>query len=285
MYLPTSFWLQPGVPNVATSYFLGVHGGSGDDDDRFAKIYKTVVRWISKVFTAFVNWLDKTCTAVLAWIHDDVGPWLADAAVTASQPLKQHPHAALIISALIFLGPQVFLLPLLLLQGVCLLLLTVLGFGVNGIIRGSPAAGYQSLCYGGNTPTASLFAILQSLGMKYHVVTLGNWFLATPRPGAQEQRAGRERRQMDVFREVRDRGAMPDDAQTQPGCALEMGNGASCGETLPPQGDRGEMARTAGCDGGIELAHYRREGLPRARGRGPPRSVTDADAGLLSPGW
>lgn len=46
---------------------------------------------------------------------------------------------------------------------------------------GSPAALYQSLCYGGNTPSASLFAILQSIGMKYHAVTLGSWLLAVVR--------------------------------------------------------------------------------------------------------
>jgi hypothetical protein len=48
-------------------------------------------------------------------------------------------------------------------------------------LLGSPAARYQSLCYGGNTPASSLFAILQSIGMKYHTVTLSNWVLATIR--------------------------------------------------------------------------------------------------------
>jgi hypothetical protein len=85
-------------------------------------------------------------------------------------------------------------------QAVFLLILAILGFGAGGVVGGpsnhiihllflsdiwyllgSPAARYQSLCYGGNTPASSLFAILQSIGMKYHTVTLSNWVLATIR--------------------------------------------------------------------------------------------------------
>ncbi|KAJ7813438.1 hypothetical protein B0H13DRAFT_2141984 [Mycena leptocephala] len=118
------------------------------------------------------------------WAHDAfpvVINWLADAAITASQPLKAHPHAALVVSASIFLGPQILLLPLFILQAVFFLLLTILGFGASGVVGGSPAARYQSLCYGGNTPASSLFAILQSIGMKYHALTLSNWVVATIR--------------------------------------------------------------------------------------------------------
>ncbi|KAJ7643624.1 hypothetical protein FB45DRAFT_895602 [Roridomyces roridus] len=79
------------------------------------------------------------------------------------------------------LGPQILMLPLLIIQAIFLLLLTLLGFSIRGIVAGSPAASYQSLCYGGNTPAASLFAILQSIGMKYHAVTSGNWVLAVVR--------------------------------------------------------------------------------------------------------
>ena len=42
---------------------------------------------------------------------------------------------------------------------------------------GSPAALYQSLCYGGHTPAASVFAMLQSAGTHYNVVTVPNTLL------------------------------------------------------------------------------------------------------------
>ncbi|KAJ7364824.1 hypothetical protein DFH08DRAFT_278070 [Mycena albidolilacea] len=98
-------------------------------------------------------------------------------------PLRspEHPHTALVVSGFIFLGPQILLLPLMIIQAVFLLILAILGFGASGVVGGSPAARYQSLCYGGNTPASSLFAILQSIGMKYHTVTLSNWVLATIR--------------------------------------------------------------------------------------------------------
>lgn len=54
----------------------------------------------------------------------------------------------------------------------------------DAVYVGSRTARHQSLCYGGNTPASSLFAILQSIGMKYHAVTLGSWILATVRLGA-----------------------------------------------------------------------------------------------------
>jgi len=171
----------------ASSYvFLQTYSGGGDDaSNRFTEIIEAIARWVSKAFAASVNWLNNIFTAAFTWIHDTavpaVGTWLADAATTASELLMQHPIVALITSALVFLGPQVLMLPLLILQGIFLLVLTLLGFGVHGIVGGSPAAAYQSLCYGGNTPAASLFAILQSIGMKYHVVTLGNWGLAVVR--------------------------------------------------------------------------------------------------------
>ncbi|KAJ6464670.1 hypothetical protein C8R47DRAFT_69798 [Mycena vitilis] len=117
------------------------------------------------------------------WINDAfpvVATWITE----ALQPLKTHPYTALIVSASIFLGPQIFLLPLFILQALLFLLLAVIGFGTGGIDGGSPAARYQSMCYGGNTPASSLFAILQSIGTKYHAVTLGNWVLAIVRLGA-----------------------------------------------------------------------------------------------------
>ncbi|KAK0462076.1 uncharacterized protein EV420DRAFT_1528769 [Desarmillaria tabescens] len=59
-------------------------------------------------------------------------------------------------------------------QGVFFIVLTVIGFGVSGIVGGSPAALYQSFCYGGHTPAASVFACLQSTGMSYNGFTVSN---------------------------------------------------------------------------------------------------------------
>ncbi|KAJ7490642.1 hypothetical protein FB451DRAFT_1220570 [Mycena latifolia] len=183
MYLPISLLIpgQYGLP-VASNYFDPYTGG-GDDGpyDHFANIYAVIIHWISHTSGVVVNWLKNAFAFVGKWAHDTmpvVGAWLADAASTTSQPVKEHRHATLLISALIFLGPQIILLPLLILQGVFLMLLAVLGFGVRGIVGGSPAARYQSLCYGGNTPASSVFAIFQSIGMKYHQVTLSHWVLA-----------------------------------------------------------------------------------------------------------
>ncbi|KAJ6453070.1 hypothetical protein C8R45DRAFT_1039414, partial [Mycena sanguinolenta] len=113
----------------------------------------------------------------MKWTHDTFPvfvAWLGNAA----EPIKEHPQITVIVSAFIFLGPQILLFPLLVIQAIFLFLLAIIGFGARGIVGGSPAANYQSLCYGGNTPASSLFAILQSIGMKYHAVTLSNWVLA-----------------------------------------------------------------------------------------------------------
>ena len=41
-----------------------------------------------------------------------------------------------------------------------------LGFGPLGVVAGSCAASFQSVCYGGYTPAGSLFSICQSLGAR-----------------------------------------------------------------------------------------------------------------------
>ncbi|KAJ7133472.1 hypothetical protein C8R44DRAFT_24003 [Mycena epipterygia] len=166
--------------------------------NHFAKIFAAIARWLSSAFSAVIAWVKHAFAAAVDWTRDTlpiVYAWLLDAAATASQPVKAHRHAVLLASALIFLGPQIILLPLLILQAVFFMLLAVVGFGVNGIVggalhilshcrlahnvcTGSLAARYQSLCYGGNTPASSIFAIFQSIGMKYHAVTLSHWVLA-----------------------------------------------------------------------------------------------------------
>jgi len=182
MYLPGSLSLaQYSIFHETSSYFLSVAPSGGDD------WYTRITHWLSNAWTAIVAWVKQSFTAVMNWIRETypvVIAWLADAAASASLPIKAHPHATLVVSGLILLGPHVLMLPLFILHAIFLLLLTVLGFGARGIVGGSPAARYQSMYYGGNTPASSLFAILQSIGMKYQTVTLGNWVLAVIRLGA-----------------------------------------------------------------------------------------------------
>ncbi|KAJ7716316.1 hypothetical protein B0H14DRAFT_3012976 [Mycena olivaceomarginata] len=174
MYLPGSLpYSLPGLHD-ASYYLLDVAHADGDD------YYTLIAGWAATVLA----WFKESFTVVAKWIHDTIpviAAWLVDASATASQPIKEHPHTALVVSGFIFLGPQILLLPLMIIQAVFLLILAILGFGASGVVGGSPAARYQSLCYGGNTPASSLFAILQSIGMKYHTVTLSNWVLATIR--------------------------------------------------------------------------------------------------------
>ncbi|KAJ7256861.1 hypothetical protein B0H12DRAFT_487245 [Mycena haematopus] len=172
MYLP---WSIPRYP-ILHETLLSFSGGHVDGDE----YYTPIARWVSDVWAIILSCFKDSFSAVMKWTHDTfpvIVAWLA----SASQPIKEHPQSTVIVTGLIFLGPQVFLFPLIAIQAIFLLLLSVVGFGARGIVGGSAAASYQSLCYGGNTPASSLFAILQSIGMKYHIVTLSNWVLATIR--------------------------------------------------------------------------------------------------------
>ncbi|KAF7348145.1 hypothetical protein MSAN_01767400 [Mycena sanguinolenta] len=154
-----------------------LHVEQVDGDD----YYTIIARWISHTWAVLVAWLKDIFSAVVKWTHDTFPvfvAWLGNALSSAAQPIKDHPQTSVIVSGFIFLGPQVLLFPLLIIQAIFLFLLAIIGFRARGIVRGSLAANYQSLCYGGNTPASSLFAILQSIGMKYHALTLSNWVLA-----------------------------------------------------------------------------------------------------------
>ncbi|KAF8881190.1 hypothetical protein CPB85DRAFT_1340609 [Mucidula mucida] len=76
------------------------------------------------------------------------------------------------------------MVPLVLLHGLFFIVLTILGFGVAGIVGGSPAALWQSFCYGGHTPAHSVFSCIQSTGMSYNKFTASNWVLAVIRCAA-----------------------------------------------------------------------------------------------------
>ncbi|KAF7373688.1 hypothetical protein MSAN_00579800 [Mycena sanguinolenta] len=143
--------------------------------------YTTFARWISRIWAVLVAWLKAIFSPIVKWVYD-IFPvfltWLGNALFSAAQPIKDRPLIFAIVSGVIFLGPQILLLPLIIIWAVFLLLLGIIGFGRRGPVRGSFAAKFQSFFYGGNTPACSLFAMLQSIGMKYHAVTLSNRFLA-----------------------------------------------------------------------------------------------------------
>ncbi|KAJ7738355.1 hypothetical protein B0H16DRAFT_96527 [Mycena metata] len=200
MYLPPSLSIPQ--QSIFAQTFAWRHfasGGNAGTDDYFTAIWGWILKagaviasWFKNVFASVVDWIRETWPSVASWFKNVfafavdwiretwpiVAAWIVEAATSASELVKAHPHVVLLTSAFIFLGPQILLLPLFILQAIALLVLTALGFGARGIVGGSPAARYQSLCYGGNTPASSLFAILQSIGMKYHAMTLGNWVLA-----------------------------------------------------------------------------------------------------------
>ncbi|KAF7323519.1 hypothetical protein MKEN_00571500 [Mycena kentingensis (nom. inval.)] len=147
-------------------------------------IGRVILEWLRKAWLAVVDWLRSAGGAVCAWLREGIPvawDWVKTNGVILLEPLNNHPKTSLLVSATIFLGPQIVLLPILLLQLVLLGVLLLLGFGTRGIVAGSPAAGYQSLFYGGNTPAGSTFAVFQSFGMKYNAVTLSSWVLALVR--------------------------------------------------------------------------------------------------------
>ncbi|KAJ7617475.1 hypothetical protein DFH06DRAFT_1237823 [Mycena polygramma] len=154
-----------------------------DESEPTGDWYTIIKRWVSHAFTATVNWM-----------RDVAYPTVAAGIVDALQLLKTHPHAALGISASIFLVPEILLLPLSILRSIFLLFLRIIGFGKRGVVRGplnkhrsflpayklsslpsplasitgSPAARYQSQHYGGYTPASpALFAKWESAGMVY----------------------------------------------------------------------------------------------------------------------
>ncbi|CAK5275268.1 unnamed protein product [Mycena citricolor] len=153
----------------------------------------SVIHWIADVPARVLSWIEQVAWPAVTASFWKAENWLAEvakpacilglsAAATASNEyILRHPIGLTTAAAGLFLGPQILLLPVLLFQGFFLLLLAIIGFGSRGVTGGSPAALYQSLCYGGNTPASSIFTIFQSLGMKYHAITLSNWLFAAVR--------------------------------------------------------------------------------------------------------
>ncbi|KAJ7258530.1 hypothetical protein C8J57DRAFT_1340894 [Mycena rebaudengoi] len=109
--------------------------------------YANVVRYMLVIV---VNWYQNTFPRVIAWLL-----WTDAQAIV--NLVREH-RQAILITSLICAIPTLPLLP-----G---FFLAALGFGVAGVRRGSPAAGYQRQVYGGFTPAASRFARMESAGMR-----------------------------------------------------------------------------------------------------------------------
>ncbi|KAJ7241178.1 hypothetical protein C8J57DRAFT_1370238 [Mycena rebaudengoi] len=109
--------------------------------------YANVVRYMLVIV---VNWYQNTFPRVIAWLL-----WTDAQAIV--NLVREH-QQAILITSLICAIPTLLLLP-----G---FFLAALGFGVAGVRRGSPAAGYQRQVYGGFTPAASRFARMESAGMR-----------------------------------------------------------------------------------------------------------------------
>ncbi|KAJ6574593.1 hypothetical protein B0H19DRAFT_1371581 [Mycena capillaripes] len=112
----------------------------------------TIAALFQRIFKRFVNWNHKTVPIVAAWL-------LRTDAPTIVNLVKKHRRLTLLVSALLCVVPGLLILPV--------IILTALGFEYMGIRQGSPAAAYQSNVYGGFTPASSLFARLESAGMRY----------------------------------------------------------------------------------------------------------------------
>ncbi|RDB14653.1 hypothetical protein Hypma_016409 [Hypsizygus marmoreus] len=142
-------------------------------DTKDTSLIDAIIQWLGKAFTQLEHLLGEG--------YHKSAEWFLSVIDAANEPLKQHPYVALFFATLIFLGPWILLLPLFLLQAFFFVILYILGFGLSGIIGGSPAALYQSFCYGGDTPSSSMFAMLQSTGTHYNVGTTSNGLLLTIR--------------------------------------------------------------------------------------------------------
>ncbi|KAF8904812.1 hypothetical protein CPB85DRAFT_1437651 [Mucidula mucida] len=69
--------------------------------------------------------------------------------------LLANPYVTLAISTLVFIGPWILIVPLVLLLGLFFIVLIILGFGVAGIVGGSPAAVKVSTTEGTPQPTVA----------------------------------------------------------------------------------------------------------------------------------
>jgi len=158
----------------------------GDTDPSGYEIVDAIVQWFVNVFQQLRSWFVglPELGPRFAEAFSNLGSFIAEeyrkslevlgnVAHAANEPLTQHPYWSLFISLLVFLGPWILLLPLFLIQTV----ISLVGFGAAGIT----AASFQSIVYGGHTPSASLFAMLQSIGMRYNVGTISNGVLLVMR--------------------------------------------------------------------------------------------------------
>ncbi|KAF7364809.1 hypothetical protein MVEN_00351000 [Mycena venus] len=145
------------------SHFLGVL--TNWTHDTLAYPYHGIISpWVPDAVASTVVWFKESFTTVVKLTYTIAKALFTVVNTSISHYVEEDPQTALVVSALVFFGPDILLLPF-------SIFLRIFGFGGSGIIGGSPAARYQSQIYGGNTPSGSLFSFLQSMGMRYDFMT------------------------------------------------------------------------------------------------------------------
>ncbi|KAJ6616679.1 hypothetical protein B0H10DRAFT_2219338 [Mycena sp. CBHHK59/15] len=157
--------------DVLTFAQSGLAAGSGHLFGAYSGGVKVILQRLADTFAAPGASLSSMCSAVVQ-LAADAAPVvltsLHDAGAAFNRLLQEDPPRTLgiVCSGVIFICPQIFLLPILIIRAAFSAVLTLIGFGIGGIVGGSLAASYQSRHYGGYTPAASHFADMQSLGMQ-----------------------------------------------------------------------------------------------------------------------
>ncbi|KAJ7431944.1 hypothetical protein B0H11DRAFT_2128197, partial [Mycena galericulata] len=116
------------------------------------RLARIAISYLLHAFKAVVNWNHQKLTIIAAWfLRTLVGSKLLEF-------MRVNRQTILLASALVCIITSPLLIP-----GI---ILTALGFGFQGIKRGSRAATYQSGTYGGHTRRFSSFSAMQSAGMR-----------------------------------------------------------------------------------------------------------------------
>jgi len=175
MYIPTVNILIGSQADPIDAIILWLSQGFILLGNFICERFNAINNWIVSVWPDVVAWFTKVSEQISEFVTTEypvVVEFTANALRWVDGWVSPHPWIVFAISMTVFIGPWILLLPLLFLQILFGAFLGILGFGVAGIIGGSPAASFQSAYYGGMTPAGGLFSMFQSLGAHYHVATL-----------------------------------------------------------------------------------------------------------------
>ncbi|KAJ7575159.1 hypothetical protein C8J56DRAFT_901611 [Mycena floridula] len=120
----------------------------------------------------------------LAELWHTIQTWVIQSIHNVDLTFQRNPATTLVVASFIFLGPYLFLIPLIIFQAISFLILYTLGLLFTVIAGGNPKSMYDMFCLGPHTPSASFLAFLQSTGAKYNEWTGRSWMLAVLRVAA-----------------------------------------------------------------------------------------------------